>query len=520
MPCFMTEDPAAPPLRSPSRIPCSDLQTQFPFLTALQASAPPSGVPATTLMQIAGSGCGATSLPSQLSSSLYRRPTGVSLNLSNVSDVYTEEGHPCDVESMMQLSPASSNHPEFGSPSPTSASALFTLRQFLPSNLERDRSDAFPYDMCIGDEFRMYAFKVRKCTRGRSHDWTECPFLHPGEKARRRDPRRYNYSGDPCPDYRKGSCKMGDACKFAHGVFESWLHPTRYRTQPCKDGRGCQRRICFFAHTADQLRATPQTPFSFPSTSPSLSLSPSPLSPTSASTEALPDMFEVFSPFSDKYLSSPMLYSPPLPSSPLCVPNIGEELTGPCISPASLHRSFSLRSRSSQMAHINEKLLHSDIEPHRTLSFRHGCALIGAQNFIIPEREQSFRSTYPLSCTQGLAKAGASISSPLLTHGTDLSHDVDNLRGLLKQVNLDALQHRAAHEHRQAVLLSESFARGTPTSEGNRARDEIMKYEHFFCKEGEIVEPQIERVESGRGIRAQIFENLLNSVNSNSESGH
>lgn len=90
--------------------------------------------------------------------------------------------------------------------------------------------------------------------RGRSHDWTECPFAHPGEKARRRDPRRFHYSGAACPDFRKGTCRRGDACEFAHGVFECWLHPARYRTQPCKDGRNCKRRVCFFAHTPQQLR--------------------------------------------------------------------------------------------------------------------------------------------------------------------------------------------------------------------------------------------------------------------------
>jgi len=37
-------------------------------------------------------------------------------------------------------------------------------------------------------------------------------------------------------------------------VFECWLHPSRYRTQLCKDGTGCGRRICFFAHTEEELR--------------------------------------------------------------------------------------------------------------------------------------------------------------------------------------------------------------------------------------------------------------------------
>lgn len=116
-----------------------------------------------------------------------------------------------------------------------------------------------PVDAYSCDEFRMYEFKVRRCPRGRSHDWTECPYAHPDEKARRRDPRKFHYSGTACPDFRKGSCKRGDACEFAHGVFECWLHPARYRTQPCKDGVNCRRRVCFFAHTPEQLRILPQT---------------------------------------------------------------------------------------------------------------------------------------------------------------------------------------------------------------------------------------------------------------------
>ncbi|KAG0573960.1 hypothetical protein KC19_VG225500 [Ceratodon purpureus] len=138
--------------------------------------------------------------------------------------------------------------------SPTFSDVLFN--KFLPSNNEDE--EAWPaVDMYGCDQFRMFEFKVRRCMRGRSHDWTECPFAHPGEKARRRDPRRFHYSGTACPDFRKGSCRRGDACEFAHGVFECWLHPARYRTQPCKDGRNCRRRVCFFAHTPEQLRLLP-----------------------------------------------------------------------------------------------------------------------------------------------------------------------------------------------------------------------------------------------------------------------
>jgi Zinc finger C-x8-C-x5-C-x3-H type (and similar) len=145
------------------------------------------------------------------------------------------------------------------------ALAAAASQQYFPNSStdafdDSDESDLAdpPVDAYSCDEFRMYEFKIRRCARGRSHDWTECPFAHPGEKARRRDPRKYHYSGTACPDFRKGQCKRGDSCEFAHGVFECWLHPARYRTQPCKDGTACRRRVCFFAHTPEQLRVLPQ----------------------------------------------------------------------------------------------------------------------------------------------------------------------------------------------------------------------------------------------------------------------
>lgn len=136
------------------------------------------------------------------------------------------------------------------------------LWPYLPSNQPDHDSNLEP-DAYSCDHFRMYEFKVRRCPRGRSHDWTECPYAHAGEKARRRDPRKFHYSSTSCPDFRKGNCRKGDACEYAHGVFECWLHPARYRTQPCKDGVNCRRRVCFFAHTPEQLR-----PISHPGPSP------------------------------------------------------------------------------------------------------------------------------------------------------------------------------------------------------------------------------------------------------------
>ncbi|KAH9762739.1 zinc finger CCCH domain-containing protein 20 [Citrus sinensis] len=142
------------------------------------------------------------------------------------------------------------------------------LHRYLPSNDPDLDSDSdmsgldpdSPVDAYSCDHFRMYEFKVRKCARGRSHDWTECPYAHPGEKARRRDPRKYHYSGTACPDFRKGSCKKG----------------------------GCKRRVCFFAHTPDQLRILPQQ------------------SPRSASASDSPSCAKTL-----PFLSSPESASPP-----------------------------------------------------------------------------------------------------------------------------------------------------------------------------------------------------------------
>ncbi|KAL3537431.1 hypothetical protein ACH5RR_000797 [Cinchona calisaya] len=162
-------------------------------------------------------------------------------------------------------SPILSSSPENGSPcSPSELVSLPKASKFIdaPVNSASEKKE-YPVDPSLPDiknsifatdEFRMFSFKVRPCSRAYSHDWTECPFVHPGENARRRDPRKYHYSCVPCPDFRKGACRRGDMCEYAHGVFECWLHPAQYRTRLCKDGTSCGRRVCFFAHTAEELR--------------------------------------------------------------------------------------------------------------------------------------------------------------------------------------------------------------------------------------------------------------------------
>ncbi|XP_047060426.1 zinc finger CCCH domain-containing protein 2-like [Lolium rigidum] len=210
---------------------------------------------------------------------------------------------------------------------------LAALRQYLPRNdllpLDPTSDDddeaaamAAAADAYACDEFRMYDFKVRRCARGRSHDWTECPFAHPGEKARRRDPRKFHYSGAACPDFRKGGCKRGDGCDYAHGVFECWLHPARYRTQPCKDGTACRRRVCFFAHTPDQLRSVPASP-----------RNSTPLSPLAESYDGSPLRRHAF----ETYLTGKTMSSSPT-STLLSSPPKSPPSESPPMSPDALRR--------------------------------------------------------------------------------------------------------------------------------------------------------------------------------------
>ncbi|KAK4798599.1 hypothetical protein SAY86_030925 [Trapa natans] len=160
-------------------------------------------------------------------------------------------------------SPPLSSSPENGLPASALGDSPMKSKSNNVSALPVTEKREYPIDPSLPDiknsifstdEFRMYSFKVRPCSRAYSHDWTECPFVHPGENARRRDPRKFHYSCVPCPDFRKGACRRGDMCEYAHGVFECWLHPAQYRTRLCKDGTSCARRVCFFAHTEQELR--------------------------------------------------------------------------------------------------------------------------------------------------------------------------------------------------------------------------------------------------------------------------
>lgn len=125
-----------------------------------------------------------------------------------------------------------------------------------------DRNTAAPKHIeFMSDEFMMYCYKIAPCTNPKPHVWSTCPFGHTGERASRRDLRVYQYSPTICPYMRNGIyCPDGDICCFSHHVFESCLHPSRFKTELCNKGTKCTRRLCFFAHGEAELRSPSSTP--------------------------------------------------------------------------------------------------------------------------------------------------------------------------------------------------------------------------------------------------------------------
>eukprot|EP01023_Acetabularia_acetabulum_P014148 TRINITY_DN16954_c0_g1_i1.p1 TRINITY_DN16954_c0_g1~~TRINITY_DN16954_c0_g1_i1.p1 ORF type:complete len:296 (-),score=29.87 TRINITY_DN16954_c0_g1_i1:58-846(-) len=135
-------------------------------------------------------------------------------------------------------------------------------QQYVGNDVLKPAHNYFPQEPQAGDdggllesdEFKMYFYKVIPCSKRCCHDWTTCPYAHPGEQAARRDPRLFNYVAQVCAEIKKsGYCDRGSLCMYAHNVFEYWLHPTKYRTQLCNDGADCRRKqVCFYAHPGEK----------------------------------------------------------------------------------------------------------------------------------------------------------------------------------------------------------------------------------------------------------------------------
>jgi len=128
--------------------------------------------------------------------------------------------------------------------------------------------------------------KVKLCTRRRRHTWSACPYAHRGETARRRDPSTYH--AVPCPEMRQVSTlfilptrllvfrvthapEVNVACTLTTisntgSILQGWnTSPvrlikesvcSRYCTVMCNKGAACNRALCFFAHSPEELRTT------------------------------------------------------------------------------------------------------------------------------------------------------------------------------------------------------------------------------------------------------------------------
>lgn len=415
--------------------------------------------------------------------------------------------------------------------SPILSDAFSALHKFLPSNTNDDESwpaDAFPVmDAYSCDDFRMYEFKVRRCMRGRSHDWTECPFAHPGEKARRRDPRRIHYSGTACPDFRKGSCKRGDGCEYAHGVFECWLHPARYRTQPCKDGRACRRRVCFFAHTVEQLRVLPSASSAVPSGnnagSPRKAASSydgSPFRQALAGSLLTEKSNDTHSSKEDKALVVPRLLQKVMESKGLGCGGYGVSSStstlptyhvgsppalsptiSPSTSPPMSPDGYWPRIMNSPQMHVQSPLSNvSSVPGHR----RHLNRLQTMPTISIPSDAADFTAdTASFDDMSFSLPASAHVHSPHGAGVSELLHSLQTLQlrsrlaDLQKSVSTPSSPQTVKYALTQQSPLRQSLYRsipGTPTTDGM----------WDFSLDSSTEEPPL-RVESGRDLRAKIY---------------
>lgn len=339
----------------------------------------------------------------------------------------------CEGDLMVSTATSISNSPPLSPSSASDSSSSPKALKFndIPNSSPFEKKE-YPIDPSLPDiknglystdEFRMFSFKVRPCSRAYSHDWTECPFVHPGENARRRDPRKYHYSCVPCPDFRKGACRRGDMCEYAHGVFECWLHPAQYRTRLCKDGTTCNRRVCFFAHKQEELRPL------YVSTG---SAVPSPRSGTSAlsAMEFAAAMSLLSGP------TSP--YTPPMSPSPNGIPNMG----WPQQNVPTLHLQGSnlqsSRLRSSLNARdISNEDLNFDMQQHQLMNelSRLSQPSVGSKSFsrLTPSNLEDLFSSESLSPRYSEQAMGSAVFSP--RHNLGVLNQFQQPQTMLSPIN-------------------------------------------------------------------------------------
>ncbi|GAA0162112.1 hypothetical protein LIER_18279 [Lithospermum erythrorhizon] len=103
------------------------------------------------------------------------------------------------------------------------------------------------------NETMMNVYKIKRCPNEEPHDLARCLYTHIGDIYRRDHSLYY-------PEYctsklnHNSVCIMGDRCRFAHGPYEYFYHPGRYRTEYCNFGVDCNTIGCPFVHNSSQFR--------------------------------------------------------------------------------------------------------------------------------------------------------------------------------------------------------------------------------------------------------------------------
>ncbi|KAI5681146.1 hypothetical protein M9H77_02373 [Catharanthus roseus] len=411
------------------------------------------------------------------------------LLLNNISD-----GSVGDCNMLLSIttsnasSPILSSSPEHGSPcSPSELVSSPVESKFgdapVSSTFEKKE---YPVDPSLPDiknsiystdEFRMFSFKVRPCSRAYSHDWTECPFVHPGENARRRDPRKYHYSCVPCPEFRKGACRRGDMCEYAHGVFECWLHPAQYRTRLCKDGTSCARRVCFFAHTTEELRPLyVSTGSAVPSPRSAASaaavmdmaaaLSLLPGSPSSHSVMSPSAFNQPMSPTANGMSHNNVAWSQPnvptlhLPGSNLQSSRLRSSLSARDIPPKDLNM---LQDFDSQQLVLNDLAYFSQPRPNSVSLNRSG----RSKTLTPSNLEELFSAEITSSPRYGDQAAASGIFSP--THKSAVLNQFQQQQSMLSPINTNVFSPKNVDHS----LLQASFGVSSPGRMSPRSMDPI-----------------------------------------------
>jgi len=148
---------------------------------------------------------------------------------------------------------------------------------------------AMPTDFWRNDQM-LNIFRTKPCQRlardGVCGWRSQCQFSHSLEWPRRQ-PRRYNYSADLCPNVTviegpdggtervENNCNAGLRCPWAHSKEEVLFHPHIFKTTLCEEHTSntgnnqnqrqtrnakknrCHRYYCPFAHGQDELRTSP-----------------------------------------------------------------------------------------------------------------------------------------------------------------------------------------------------------------------------------------------------------------------